>query len=116
MSAETSGGQHAPVACTLDSAGLGTQVERWRTLYAKAGIHRVETDRGLRICFERDPAVDSELRDLVDVEIRCCTWAGWTIGRNAGELTLDITSAGDGVAVIHSWFLGEAPVVPTRGW
>jgi hypothetical protein len=101
----------APVACTLGSRRLATQVERWRKLYARAGTERVVTDEGLRICFRRAPAVEHELRQLVAAEVDCCRWADWTVEAKTDELVLDISSTGDGIAVIHSWFLAEQPVL-----
>ncbi|HEX6702004.1 MAG TPA: hypothetical protein VF101_14855 [Gaiellaceae bacterium] len=94
-----------PVACTLGSAKLGTQVERWDELYAEAGAERRETDEGLRVSFRRAPGVERELRDLVAVETECCAWADWTVQADADELVLEVTSREDGLPVLHSWFL-----------
>ena len=95
----------APIACTLGSAELGAQVERWRTLYAVAGTERTPTDDGLRISFRRDAAVEAELRDLVAVETECCKWADWTVDADEAALVLRVNSTGDGVSVIRDWFL-----------
>jgi hypothetical protein len=95
------------IACTLGSDELGRPVERWKVLYADAGIARAATDEGVRVRFRRDPRVERELRELVAVEVECCAWAAWTV--EAGdELVLEIGSTGDGVAVIHGWFLDQA--------
>ena len=102
----------APVACTLGSNELGTQIERWNALYAEAGVERTVTDRGLRVRFRRDSAVERELRALVAVEVECCAWADWTVEAASDELSLDVSSTEDGLAVIHTWFLDEEPVVP----
>jgi hypothetical protein len=96
-----------PVACTLGPAELGGQVGRWRELYARSGTERTETDYGLRVGFRRDRSVERELRDLVAVEIECCAWADWKVRADARELTLEISSSGDGIPVIHSWLLAE---------
>ena len=98
-----------PVACTLGSTKLRGQVGRWRELYARSGTDRTETDYGLRVGFRRDPSVERELRDLVAVEIECCAWADWKVRADARELTLEISSSGHGIPVIHSSFLAEAP-------
>ena len=102
-----------PVACTLGSAELGMQAERWRKLYAGAGTERAETGDGVRLRFRRDVAVERELRELVAVENECCAWAAWTIEADACELVLEVRSTGDGIPVIHGWFLAEEPVLPT---
>jgi hypothetical protein len=95
----------AGVACTLGSAELGTQLQRWKALYGGAGRERIVADDGLSVRFRRDPVVEDELRALVAVEIECCAWATWTVEVEDDELILSIRSSGDGTAVIHSWFL-----------
>ncbi len=105
----------AAVACTLGSAELGTQLERWRALYGDAGHGRIVADDGLSVRFRRDPVVEDQLRALAAVEIECCTWATWTVEVLDDELILSIRSSGDGIAVIHGWFLDEEPVLPRSG-
>ena len=102
-----------PVACTLGSSELGTQVERWKRLYAETGFGRTETDEGLRVHFRRSQETERELAALVTVERECCKWAEWKLEADEDDLILEITSAGDGIAVIHTWLLEEEPVVPT---
>lgn len=97
------------IACTLGSAALGRQVERWQALYAEAGIRRTEIDAGLRVSFRPDRAVEDELRALVAIEVECCGWADWTIAANPHELILEISSTGDGIPVIHRWVLAQEP-------
>src|SRR5919204_5301008 len=105
MSQLTSGAPQTPVACTLGSAELRAQAERWKALYAAAGTERTVTEDGLRVRFRRDPAAEHELRDLVAVETECCAWANWNVEAVAAELVLEISSSGHGIPVIHSWFL-----------
>jgi hypothetical protein len=93
------------VACTLGSADLAAQAERWRRLYADAGSERIVTAEGLRVRFRRDSAVEQELRALVAVEVGCCAWAQWTVEEQPEELVLEVRSAGAGISVIHGWFL-----------
>jgi len=94
-----------PVACTLGASALATQAERWKTLYAGAGIERVPTDNGLRVSFRRDPAVERELRELVAVEVECCRWADWKVETGSAAVALEVTSTGEGIKVIHGWWL-----------
>jgi hypothetical protein len=108
-------GDAAAVACTLGSAELGTQLERWRALYGDAGRGRIVADDGLSVRFRRDPVVEDQLRALAAVEIECCTWATWTVEVEDDELILSIRSSGNGIAVIHGWFLDEEPVLPRSG-
>ena len=98
-----------PIVCTLTPNDLRTQGERWRTLFAEAGVARTETDDGLQIRFRRDAAIERDLRKLVAVEVECCKWATWAVEDPTDELVLKISSTGDGVPVLHSWLLEEEP-------
>lgn len=91
-----------PVACTLAPADLAAQGERWHRLMARAMTERVETADGLRICFR--PEAEEELRALVAVETECCSWATWTVERNAGTIVLDVRSSAVGVATLAGMF------------
>ena len=95
-----------PVACTLGAAELETQGERWETLYAGAGTERTPTAAGLHVSFRRDPDVERELRELVAVEVECCKGADWRVETGSTEIVLEISSRGEGIPVIQSWFLG----------
>jgi len=103
-----------PVACALDAADMTAQAGRWARLCARAMLDRARTTDGLRLRFRRGPGVEDELRALVAVESRCCSWAAWRIQAKAGEISLDISSAADGIAALHSMFTSPQPV-PGRG-
>jgi hypothetical protein len=92
------------IACTLTGEDLAAQAKRWQWLRAGAGIERVATDTGLRLTFRDDIGVEDELRALVAVENRCCSWARWEVSRTDGVLVMDVSSTGDGVAVLHGMF------------
>lgn len=104
--ASTPGAPIPPIACALSTANLAEQADRWRRLAARAMTGRDQTTGGLRIGFRADPGVEQELRELVAVENDCCGWATWTVEPAAPHLVLDVRSAGDGVAALHSMFTG----------
>ena len=91
-----------PVACTLTASGLRGQIQRWQRLMARAMTERAETADGLRISFRHE--AEDELRALVAIETECCAWATWTVAREAGTIVLDVRSAAEGVAALHSLF------------
>jgi hypothetical protein len=91
-----------PVACTLGAADLAAQRRRWEQLMARALTGRAQTPDGLRLSF--GPEAEDELRALVAVETGCCAWAAWTVEPTAGAVVLDIRSAGEGVATVHTMF------------
>ena len=90
------------VACTLGAAGLAAQCRRWEQLMARALTRRAETADGLRLSFR--PEAEDELRALVAVETGCCAWAAWTVEPTAGAVVLDVRSADEGIATLHTMF------------
>lgn len=92
------------VACMLGSAELTRQHDRWALLRAGAELERTETADGLRVRFRGDPSVERELRALTAIENACCAWAHWRVETAAGEVVLDVTSSGDGVAAAQALF------------
>ena len=100
-----------PVACTLTPADLAVQGGRWERLAAWALTERAETVHGLRLSFHPGPGTEEELRQLAAVENECCRWASWTVQTRGEHLVLDIRSAGEGIAALHSMFtsLRQAP-------
>jgi hypothetical protein len=90
------------IACTLGVADLRAQGRRWQRLMARALTGRAETADGLRLTFR--PEAEDELRALVAVEAGCCAWAAWTVAPPAGAVVLDVRSADEGIATLHTMF------------
>jgi hypothetical protein len=99
----------APVACTLTAADLAQQSGRWERLAARALTERAQTEHGLRLSFHPEPGAEEELRQLVAIENECCRWASWTVHASAGQIVLDASSTGDGIAALHDMFTGLDP-------
>ncbi len=96
------------IACTLTTSDLAAQRGRWLRLIRVSGSGRVETADGLRLGFRADSGVAEELEQLAAVERRCCAWAAWSVTRSDDRVELAVTSAGDGVAALHSMFAEAA--------
>ena len=93
------------IACTLTNANLRTQRDRWIALRETFGIARREAPDGLRLTFKDQPAVETELRELVEIENGCCAWAAWSVERDTdGALVMAARSQGDGIATLHGMF------------
>jgi hypothetical protein len=90
------------IACTLGAADLAAQGRRWERLIARALTGRAETADGLRLTFR--PEAEDELRALVAVETGCCAWAAWTVEPTTGAVVLDVRSADEGIATLHTMF------------
>jgi hypothetical protein len=93
------------VACALTGDELAEQSRRWRALYERAGLERVETNDGIQIRFRSDVGVEEELRALVAVERGCCRWARWEVETGDDSVRVDVTSTGVGVTTLHGMFL-----------
>lgn len=101
-----------PVACTLTSADLAAQRGRWERLADRAMAERTETADGLRLVFRPEPGAEDELRALVAVENECCSWAGWAVEADDGQIVLAVHATGDGIAALHGMFAGLRPSRP----
>ena len=97
------------VACTLSDTDLKTQRERWINVGGNFGIGREQTNDGLRLTFKDHPAVEQELRALVAVENDCCSWASWSVERDARTLIMAARSKGEGIATLHGMFKEAMP-------
>jgi hypothetical protein len=93
-----------PDGCTLGGDGFKAQLSRWLELRARAQIDRIETADGIRLIFASAPGVEAELRELVAVELECCSWADWNVERRADSLVLDVRSTPDGASTLHALF------------
>ena len=97
------------VACTLSDTDLKTQRERWINVGTNFGLAREETGDGLQLTFKDHPAVEQELRALVAVENRCCSWASWSVARREGVLVMAARSKGEGISTLHGMFKEAMP-------
>ena len=95
-----------PVACTLTSADLAAQSQRWERLAARALTKRTETADGLRMFFRPEPGAEEELRALVAVENECCRWADWRVEADDRRIVLAVVADGDGITALHAMFAG----------
>ena len=97
-------GSPVPVACTLTTADLAAQADRWERLITRAMTECIQTADGLRMSFRPEPGIEDELRRLVAVENDCCSWAAWAVETDAGAPVLNVRSTGPGIATLHGMF------------
>ncbi|MFL5910712.1 MAG: hypothetical protein ACJ768_09130 [Gaiellaceae bacterium] len=103
--------EDTPVACTLTSADLATQQDRWHSLAGRAILERLDTADGVRISFRPDAGVHEELHALAAIENDCCAWASWTVEKRDGAIVLEVRSTGEGIPTLHGMFGSLQPAV-----
>jgi DNA-binding transcriptional MerR regulator len=77
--------------CSLDPAEIPDRVDAWRSLADRA-IARQPIEGGLRLLFQRTPAIAGELASLAAAEAECCTFFRFVIDVRADGITLDMTA------------------------
>lgn len=84
-----------PIACSLDAAGLGDRVDRWRALADRALITAERTDEGAIQRYRNQAGVEAELRDLIALEAECCPFLDFELAERDGEVELAIAGPPD---------------------
>lgn len=81
-------GVAAEPVCSLDESSFESRAASWAALADKVRTKK-RTGNGFRV--EYDPSASGELRDLVEAERACCSWATWTFRIEADGATLEVT-------------------------
>jgi hypothetical protein len=97
-----------PIACTLTPDGLTARMALIEALSADGLLDRTLTGAGLRVRLRDTPDIEQRTRELVAAESRCCAFLDFDLGRDGGELVLDISSPEDARPVIEMFFAPES--------
>jgi hypothetical protein len=92
------------IACSLTPHELPERRRRWLALADRALTGRDPTEGGVRLTFSAQPGVEQELRDLAALERECCGFASFAVSAFSEHVTLEVTSAGDGVTAVRELF------------
>lgn len=96
-----------PIACTLTPDGMTARIALIDALAADGLLDRTVTDGGLRVRLRDTPDIEQRTRELVAAESACCAFLDFDLGREDGELVLDISGPEDARAVIEMFFAPE---------
>jgi hypothetical protein len=96
-----------PIACTLTPDGMTARVALIDALAADGLLSRTSTEAGLRVRLRDTPEIEARTRELVAAESRCCAFLDFELGRDRGDLVLDISGPEDASAVIEMFFAPE---------
>lgn len=94
--------QDVPIACTLPTiAEAKAQVEKWHTFDADYALSSERSDSALVIHYAKVDDSVSRLRDLVEVEQRCCAFVQWAIDESGSDLRLIARGSGEQLAALN---------------
>lgn len=97
-----------PIACTLTPDGLTARLALIAALAADGLLDRASTESGMRVRLRDTPDIERRTRELVTAESTCCAFLDFELGREAGDLVLDISGPEAARPVIDSFFAPEA--------
>jgi hypothetical protein len=96
-----------PIACTLTPDGMTARRVLIEALAADGLLDRTTTDTGMRVRLLDRPDVERRTRELVAAESRCCAFLDFQLGRDDGDLVLDISGPEDARPMIEMFFAPE---------
>ena len=91
-----------PIACTLTAPDQVDRGAEWRQMIARS-VAREMTDDGARLTFRRDPALASELADLVAREVDCCAFFTFTLTVASDGIVLGVTAPDDAKELVTAF-------------
>lgn len=91
-----------PIACTLPTiAEAKAQVEKWQAFDADYALSSERTDSELVIHYAKVDDSINRLRQLVEVEQRCCAFVQWNIDENDSDLRLIARGSEEQLAALN---------------
>ena len=97
-----------PIACTLSPDGMTDRLALIDALAADGLLERTPTASGMRLRLRDTPDIEQRTRELVAAESACCAFLDFALGREDGDLILDITGPQNARPVIEMFFASEA--------
>ena len=92
------------IACSLTTEELPGRRRRWLSLTDEALAEQAQIEGGVRLTFRASPGIEQEVRELAALERECCGFAAFEVSASPGQVTLDVTSSGDGVTAVRELF------------
>jgi hypothetical protein len=89
-----------PIACTLSPDGMTARLALIDALAADGLLDRTPTETGMRVRLRDTSDIEQRTRELVAAESKCCAFLDFDLGRDDGDLMLDISGPEDARPVI----------------
>ncbi len=83
--------------------------ERWLNLSDRALSDKASTQAGVCLRFRPLEGVESELCELAALERECCSFATWSVRRDAANVILEVSAEGDAAGIVRALFEGLPP-------
>ena len=93
-----------PIACTLSPDGMTARLALIDALAADGLLDRTPTETGMRVRLRDTFDIAQRTRQLVAAESACCAFLDFELGREDGDLVLDISGPEDARPVIDMFF------------
>jgi hypothetical protein len=97
-----------PITCTLSPDGMTARLALIDALAVDGLLDRAPTASGMRVRLRDTPDIEQRTRELVAAESACCAFLDFTLGREDGDLVLDITGPQNARPVIEMFFAADA--------
>jgi hypothetical protein len=97
-----------PIACTLTTDGMTARRALIDALAADGLLERSATASGMRVRLRDTPDIAQRTRALVAAESQCCAFLDFHLGREDGDLVLDIGGPEGARPLIETFFAPEA--------
>jgi hypothetical protein len=93
-----------PIACTLTPDGMTARTALIDALAADGLLDRSATESGMRMRLRDTPDIERRTRELVAAESTCCAFLDFDLGRENGDLVLDVNGPAAARPVIDMLF------------
>ena len=95
-----------PIACTLSADERVDRGGEWTRMLTRATA-RTLTDARAELTFPRDPALASELADLVAREVECCEFFTFTLTVSRDAIVLGVNAPDEAKDLVTA-FIADA--------
>ena len=102
-------GSELPIACTLGPTDAQTRQQRWLAVAKDALLASERTTGGARQIYRADPAVEQELKELIDLEAQCCAFLDFDLTHGDDRLTLEVSGPPDAGEVVDLFAAAPHP-------
>lgn len=92
------------VACTLRGSEVPERAAAWKALLARATT-RVHANGVVTFRFPAMPGMAAAVAELAEAEIGCCSFFGFTIRIEGGEVTLEARAPDDAAPLLEALFV-----------